>query len=342
LSEEASRNATRQIQFAADRAAGLTRQLLTFSRRQVIQRRDLDLNSAVTNITQFLANLLGEHIELETNLTPGLPPIHADPGMIEQVIMNLAVNARDAMPRGGRISLRTELNETDTAFLTRRTGARRGRFVVLAVSDNGTGIGSEHLPRIFDPFFTTKEVGKGTGLGLATVYGIAKQHDGWVDVESLAGEGTTFRVYFPAVDSPAADTAPVAVEHPRGGGERILLVEDEPMLRSMAEQILHLNGYTVTSAADGPEARQFWRERDEDFHLLVTDMVMPRGLTGGELAAELRRECEDLKVVLMSGYSREIVDPDASLVAGTRFLQKPYLPDELLRAVRAALDGVTR
>ncbi|MBI5774533.1 MAG: response regulator [Verrucomicrobia bacterium] len=216
------------------------------------------------------------------------------------------------------------------------------RFVDLEIRDSGCGIAAELLPRIFDPFFTTKEVGKGTGLGLATVYGIAKQHDGWVDVESLAGAGTTFRVFFPAVDSPAAGTAPVAAEHPRGGGERILLVEDEPMLRSLAEQILHLNGYTVTSAADGPEARQFWREREDDFHLLVTDMVMPRGLTGGELAAELRRECEGLKVVLMSGYSREVVDPDALFDARTRFLQKPYLPDELLRAVRDALDDDAR
>jgi two-component system, cell cycle sensor histidine kinase and response regulator CckA len=323
---------------AAERASGLTRQLLLFSRKEKLQRRALDLNQQSSQLTRMLSRVLGEQIKLEFSYETDLPPVFADPGMIDQAITNLAVNARDAMPRGGLLRLETALCMMSSEAAVRNPEARIGPCVRLSVSDTGTGIPTELLPRIFEPFFTTKEVGKGTGLGLATVYGIVKQHEGWMEVHSTLGQGTTIQIFLP----PGAGTAeqrPVrhGVQVP-GGSETLLLVEDERALRDLAAKVLTRHGYTVLTAAHGPAALDIWRGQQGSIDLLLTDMVMPEGMSGPELAAAIQEQHPQARVLFTSGYSHDVATPDLVLLEDVNFLPKPYHPSRLLRIVRDCLD----
>ncbi len=328
-----------QISAAAKRASALTRQLLVFSRRQVMQPRVLELNAVLGNLTKMLHRLLGDDVSLDAAYTPDLPPIEGDAGMIEQVIMNLVVNSRDAMPKGGHLTIATSAVDIDAAYVEQHPEAQSGRHICLSVSDTGSGMNSETLNRIFEPFFTTKEVGKGTGLGLATVYGIVKQHQGWVEVMSEVNVGTTFKIYIPATDKPVDTTQDQNVEPSalRGGQETILLVEDEPVLRELARVILSDFDYRVIEASTGHEALKVWEQNDGKVDLLLTDMVMPEGMTGRELAEELKARKPELKVIFTSGYSAEVMGRDMALCDCT-FLQKPYPPPLLTQTVRNCLD----
>jgi two-component system cell cycle sensor histidine kinase/response regulator CckA len=332
----------RQIGDAARRASGLTRQLLTFSRKQVIQPRRLDLNAVLRNLSNMLTRLLGEDIAIVANYADTLPGIEADAGMMEQVIMNLAVNSRDAMPKGGQLRIDTAAVEVDAEGARRHPKARPGAFVRLTVADTGCGMDGETLGRIFEPFFSTKEVGKGTGLGLATVYGIVTQHQGWIDVSSKVGTGTTFQVYLPAATEPAPAAEP-ATEGPgpviaKGRNETILLVEDEPILREWVKQVLVSYTYNVVEAGTGVEALKVWDEQTGRIDLLLTDMVMPEGMTGRDLAKQLRSRAPALKVIFTSGYSAEILANDEEL-PGIPFLPKPYQAPRLVQLVRDCLDA---
>jgi len=330
----------RQILDAAKRAANLTRQLLAFSRKQIIQTRVLDLNGTIRNLSSMLARVLGDDIQLETDYASGLPSVEADAGMMEQVIMNLAVNARDAMAGGGRLCLSTSSVELGELEARAHPNARPGWFVKLEVKDFGCGMDAETLGRIFEPFFSTKEVGKGTGLGLATVYGIVKQHNGWIEVTSKPGAGTTFAIFLPAVGQSAEvrpDTT-FLVRETKGGSETILLVEDEPDLREMVCEILRGFDYKVIEAMSGVDALNVWDQADGPVDLLLTDMVMPDGMNGRELAALLRKRKPDLKVIYSSGYSAALVTGETEKLDGA-FLSKPYRPAELAALIRSTLDA---
>jgi PAS domain S-box-containing protein len=337
LDEMAGRSA-RQIVQAAERAAGLTRQLLTFSRRSVMQTRQLDFNEVVRNITKLLARILGEDITLQVEYPAVAPQVNADESMIEQVVMNLAVNARDAMPGGGELRLTVgTASLSDTAGM-QHPDARPGEFVTLCVADAGTGIAAEHLPHIFEPFFTTKAKGKGTGLGLATVYGVLKQHQGWIEVESAPRQGTKFTAYFPRTQVGPPEPTPEARPVPRGGSETILLVEDEEPVREMVRCFLEARGYHVLEAESGVRALEVWAGEAPKVDLLLTDLVMPGGLNGRELAGVLRAERPQLRVVYMSGYSAEVLGREFVVQPGVDFLQKPFDPDRLAGMVRESLD----
>ncbi len=328
-----------EIEAASERAMNLTRQLLTFSRRAVTQPVDLDISEAIGRMTRLLQRVLGEDIFLVTRFAPALPPIHADPGMMEQVLMNLAINARDAMPGGGRLTISLEGAMVEAARARLHPGVVPGRYVCLTVADSGAGIPAELLPRIFEPFFTTKEVGKGTGLGLATVFGIVEQHHGWIEVESALGEGTTFRVFLPAMGrvrpTPRSEAAATAQA---GGTETILLVEDEPALRSTSRAVLRQQGYRVLEAATGAEALECWAREGPDVDLLLTDLVMPGGMSGFELAEQLCAERPGLRVLYTTGYSERSGQPLHADAPGRRLLRKPYDAFELASMVRRVLD----
>ena len=325
---------------AAERAAALTRQLLLFGRKSVIQPRDLDLNELVGNLTRMLRRTLGDDIALRTVYAPGLKAVHADPGMIEQVLLNLAVNARDAMPGGGTLTLATSLVEFATGQLPRNPDASAGTFVCLAVADTGAGMPPAILARIFDPFFTTKEVGKGTGLGLATVYGILRQHGGWVDVESELGRGSEFRVYLPATERPCPGNEPKPHEPVLlpAGTECVLVVEDEPSVRLLVVNLLKRFGYRVLAAETGVEALKVWAKHGSEIDLLFTDITMPDGMTGRELARRIQEQRPGLKVIFTSGYSADLANLDVGAVEGLNFLQKPFSPAQLAESIRACLD----
>jgi len=324
---------------ASERAANLTRQLLTFGRRQPMQPKPLNLNDVISNMTKMLQRLIGEHIALEAHYAPGSASVYADVNMIEQVLINLAVNSRDAMPRGGKLVVKTDtvkIEAPDPAAGIKKAG----EFVCFNVTDTGCGIAAEHLPHIFEPFFTTKDVGKGTGLGLATVFGIVQQHDGWIKVDSEPGRGTTFHVFLPRMSrntsiEPEAELA-VAV---RGGNETILLVEDESPVRELMRLLLARHGYKIHEAASGFEALKMWTLIGDDVNLLITDMVMPDGIAGHELAEKLRAEKPALKVIYCSGYSDDVLGENSPLRNNPNFLEKPFEPNKLLRRVRDCLDG---
>lgn len=327
-----------EIALAAERGAALTRQMLAFSRRQVMQSRELNLNDVVAGITKMLQRLIGEDIVLQTHLSPDDMLVKGDSGMIEQVLLNLVVNSRDAMPEGGRIVVSVDGIAVDGATVA-GTKVQAGNFVRLTVRDNGCGIMPEYLPHIFEPFYTTKEAGKGTGLGLATVHGIVEQHHGWVKVESQPGQGTVFYIYLPRL--PKAQLVR-SVEHTavavRGGHETILLVEDEPSLRMLAIRILEQHGYRVLEASDGMVALEIWRQHCNEINLLLTDVIMPGGISGGKLAKQLRAEKPGLKIIYMSGYSGEVAGRGLNLQEGDNFLQKPFVSTILVQAVRECLD----
>jgi len=341
--DQTSRAALKQICDASKRAAALTRQLLTFSRKQVIQPKVLDLNAVLGNLANMLRRLLGEDVVLETDYVPNLPRIEADTGMLEQVVMNLAVNARDAMPKGGKLWIGTSAAEIDPAYTSRHPDARAGTFACLTVKDTGCGMEPKTLQRIFEPFFTTKEVGKGTGLGLATVYGIVKQHQGWIEVNSTVGVGTVFKIYLPGVSvlEEAAVEGSGEQGAVKGGKETILVVEDEHMLRELVRDVLQAYDYNVLEANSGPDALRLWDEYDGKIDLLLTDMVMPEGLNGRELADQLKKRKPDLKVIFSSGYSSETLGKDFGQ-GDTVFLPKPYLPPQLAGLVRQSLDATSK
>jgi signal transduction histidine kinase/CheY-like chemotaxis protein len=330
----------KQISLAAQRAATLTRQLLMFSRRQVMQPKLLDLNTVIQNLVKMLGRLVGEDITLENQYAQGLPSIEADTGMLEQVVMNLTVNSRDAMPKGGRLLIATSWSEIGPEYARQHPEARVGTAVCLTVSDTGSGMDPKTLSRIFEPFFTTKEVGKGTGLGLATVYGIVKQHKGWLDVTSEVGRGTTFKIYFPAATAaPAAATnSSAAAEGVRGGSETVFLVEDDAVLREFVRDVLHQYQYRVIEAGSGVEALNLWDKHSGEVDLLLTDMVMPDGMSGRDLGVELRKRKPDLKIIYSSGYSSEMMGGDFNQ-DGAVFLPKPYNPVQLATLVRQSLDS---
>ncbi len=340
LEESASRSA-QQITQAAERAAALTRQLLTFSRRQLIQPKKLDMNKIVGNMTDLLGRLLGEDVSLQLNYCQSPAMVEADVGMMEQVLLNLAVNARDAMPKGGQLAVRISIVEVNEAHVQRHPEARVGQFVCVSKTDTGSGIPPENLQRIFEPFFTTKEVGKGTGLGLATVYGIVKQHRGWIEVDSTVGKGTTFRVYIPYAGSEHVEAEePTTQITIRGGRETVLLVEDEKPVRELVSRVLQKYGYKILEANNGIEALQIWNQHKDEISLLFTDLVMPDNMNGRELAEKLLTERPGLKVIFTSGYSADIVGKDFKLEPELNYLQKPYQPQMLALVVRRCLDGI--
>jgi PAS domain S-box-containing protein len=330
----------RQISSAADRAAGLTRQLLAFSRKQTIQRRVFDINEVLANLHKMLGRLIGEHITLSCNFHPLPLRVSADIGCVEQVMINLAVNARDAMLEGGELKISTSPVTTDDQILRRNPEVQAGPYARVSVQDTGCGMTPDVLARIFEPFFTTKEVGKGTGLGLATVYGILKQHGGWIEVNSVPGKGSTFHFYLPLTALPAPDSSPVAAAKtlPRGH-ETILVVEDEQSLREMTAKILRGQGHTVHTAASGPQALKVWKSQQGKFDLLLTDVVMPEAVSGVALSETLRGEAPGLRVVYMSGYSLDFAGKDLSKLKGLCFLQKPFNQAQLLEIIRASLDS---
>ncbi len=328
-----------QIEKAADRAAGLTRQLLAFSRMQVLQPKVIDLNAVVAEMGKLLPRMIGEDIELVILADPGLAHVKADPGQMEQVIMNLAVNARDAMPRGGKLVIETVDVELDEAYARRHPPLLAGHYVMLAVSDNGTGMDVETQAHIFEPFFTTKEKGQGTGLGLATVYGVVKQSGGYIWLYSELGRGTTFKIYLPQVQDAveAAKCATSSAELPQGT-ETILLAEDERDVREVAREFLNLCGYTVLEAKNGAQAIEITMRHAGPIHLLVTDMVMP-GMGGRELAGRLAPLRPEMKVVYMSGYTEYATVRQGELHESDLLLTKPFTRSMLARTVRQALRG---
>ena len=341
--DRVTEGALKQISEASQRATALTRQLLMFSSKQVIAPKVLDLNSVLQNLANMLRRLLGEDVVLESNYDRNAVRIEADTGMLEQVVMNLAVNARDAMPKGGQLYIGTGMVEISEDYVKQHPGARTGSFACLTVTDTGCGMDRKTLDRIFEPFFTTKGAGKGTGLGLATVYGIVKQHKGWIDVTSQVGAGTTFKIYFPVAAQPverATDTH-TAGKPVRGGKETILLVEDEKALRELVREVLRSYDYRVIEAASGVEALRVWDEHDGEIDLLFTDMVMPEGLTGSDLAAQLKQRKPELKVIFTSGYSPEVLGREFG-PEDTAFLSKPYLPPQLGQLVRQCLDSARK
>lgn len=333
------RQAIADLNGLADRAVNLTRQLLLFSRRSPLNVRTLNLNQVLTDLHKMLHRLIGEHIHFEFTGDPGLPSIQADRGMIEQIATNLCVNARDAMPKSGRLVVRTSVVEVDPARARTHPDARVGRFVCLSVSDSGSGMSPDLVSRIFEPFFTTKEKGKGTGLGLSTVFGIAKQHNGWVEVESTQGVGSTFRVLLPADTAAVAEVDQARAGPAKGGHEVILLVEDELSVRNTITLVLKRHGYRVLQAGDGREAQQVWQACGGRVDVLHTDMIMPGGMTGLELALLLKSKQPDLKVVISSGYSDELAGPASSANPEFQYLPKPVPTHELLAAIRTSLDG---
>jgi PAS domain S-box-containing protein len=328
-----------QIRKAGTRAASLTRQLFAFSRRQMLQPRLLDLNALVSDMNSMLQRLIGEDIDLITILKSDLGQIKADPGQIEQVVMNLVVNARDAMPRGGMITIETTNVDLDRFYSRSHVSAVPGPCVLLAITDTGAGIDAATQKRIFEPFFTTKEIGKGTGLGLSTVYGIVKQSDGYIWVYSEVGKGTTFKVYLPRVDE-SEEAEPIGALQPEAlsGRETVLIVEDEDQLRDLAQQILEENGYSVFTAANGADGLRVCEEFRGRFDLVITDVVMPL-MSGTELAEKMAPLQPQAKVLYMSGYTNDSMVRHGVLEQQVLFLQKPFTPASFARKVREVLDG---
>ncbi len=334
-----TRESLKEISNAATRGANLTRQLLAFSRRQVMRVQVVDTHDLLNNLARMLRRLLGEQITLKLDFASSLPPIQGDPGMIEQVIINIAVNARDAMPQGGDLLIRTTTAELPEGTDLGNPDARPGRFINIELRDTGCGMNADTIKRIFEPFFTTKAVGKGTGLGLATAYGIVRQHQGWIHVESEPGHGARFTVWLPVMEEAEPRKADTTGEGELTlGHETILLVEDEPALRAMVANHLRMCGYQVITADDGVNALEVWESNKTKIDLLLTDMVMPRGINGWDLAQRLRASKPGLKTIFSSGYSETMLNSKVELIEGVNFLPKPFNPQRLSRLVRTRLD----
>ena len=331
--EESTRIALTETLTASERAATLTRQLLAFSRKQLFRPAAADLNALIEQQSSMLKRLIGEHIAVDWECQDGLPQIMADAPSLEQVVTNLVLNARDAMPGGGRLRIATGLVEISAARAAQNPEAREGKFVRFSVTDTGHGMDEATRARIFEPFFTTREVGKGTGMGLATVYGIVKQHEGWVEVFSDPGQGASFFIYL-AVCGPEAEPARKQTIVPGGVKFTVLLVEDEPAVRSIMRQLLKHCGCHVIEAGDAREGYARWSEHKAHIDLLVTDIVMPGGVTGHDLARQLLDERPDLRVIYSSGYSADLFQQGSDLVPGRNFLPKPYDADSVFTLIK--------
>ena len=339
--EDVSHELLTDIRTAGDRAAALTRQLLAFSRRQLLEPKVVNLNETVTDVEKMLRRLIGEDVALASNLEPSLQPVRVDPGQIEQVLVNLAVNARDAMPRGGQLTIETRNVEWTEDYCRVHLGYMPGRYVMISMSDTGVGMTPDVKRRIFEPFFTTKGAGKGTGLGLATVFGIVRQSGGQVSVYSEVDVGTSLQVYLPAIEqSGEAEPARESNEALRMGSETILVVEDEEAVRKIAKLALESHGYTVIEAGNGPAAIELVGRYPKQIHLVVSDVVMP-GMSGRELSVELRKMRNDFRLLFISGYTDDAVVRHGIVKADEAFLQKPFSPSSLARKVREVLDRQT-
>jgi PAS domain S-box-containing protein len=336
--DERSRIGLEQMRRAAERAASLTQQLLAFSRKQVLQPKVLDLNDTVADVQKMLSRVIGEDIELIARLHPSLMAVKADPGQVEQVLMNLAVNARDAMPHGGKLAMETsnlEIPEDEARDLD----LAAGRYVMLRVTDTGNGMDAVTLAHIFEPFFTTKPMGKGTGLGLSTVYGIVKQSGGGIQVESVPGSGTAFRIYLPATEGSRIKQGDRMMQtQVAGGSETILIAEDEPDLRELARIFLESYGYKVLEAGSAEQAIRTAEEFGARIHLLLTDVIMP-GMSGRQLAEKILQKDPKTKILYMTGYTDDMVVQHKVLEPGVQLLQKPFTRTELAVKVRSTLDG---
>jgi PAS domain S-box-containing protein len=336
--ESSLRPDVEEIKRSGERAAALTRQLLAFSRKQVLQPVVLDVNAVVRDVEKMLRRLIGEDLDFAVTLDPAIARVRADPGQVEQVIVNLVVNARDAMPRGGKLTIETRDCEIGEMQAMNDPGLQPGSFVCLSVSDTGTGMNAETVSHIFEPFFTTKEKGKGTGLGLSTVYGIARQSGGHVAVYSEPGKGTTFKTFFPQVSEKGERADPRSAPVSSGGSETVLIVEDERPVRALGRRSLEGNGYTVLEAGSVEDALSLCANYSGEIDLVVTDTVMP-GASGPELARELSRLRPATRVLFVSGYADNAVVRNGLLTANLAFLQKPFSPAALSRKVREVLDG---
>ncbi|PYU15279.1 MAG: hybrid sensor histidine kinase/response regulator [Acidobacteria bacterium] len=328
-----------QIADAAERAVTLVRQLLAFSRKQVLKPKVLDLNGVVLNMDKMVRRLMSENIEMRTSVEKNLGAVKADPGQIEQVILNLIVNARDAMPDGGKLWIETRNVELDSGMANDQASIKPGLYVMLSVRDTGVGISAETLPHIFEPFYTTKGSSRGTGLGLSTVYGIVKQSGGHIEVASELGKGTTFKVFLPRVEQAAQRPQKAEWAEPAtgAGGETILLVEDEPAVRELARTVLSEQGYTVIEAQNSEDAVRLAGRHRSEIHLLLTDVMMP-GMSGRDLAKHLTALHPYLRVLYMSGYTHNVIGENGTLEEGLSFLQKPFSPKALTLKVRETLD----
>ncbi|HEY1338500.1 MAG TPA: ATP-binding protein [Bryobacteraceae bacterium] len=333
-----NRHSAEQIMKAGERAAALTKQLLAFSRRQVLQPKVLDVNKLVSSLGTMLQRLIGEDIDLRLMLRPELGRVSADPGQIEQVLMNLVVNARDAMPKGGTLTVETANVNLDDAYAGRHIAVRPGAYILLAVSDTGGGMDEATRARLFEPFFTIKGAGKGTGLGLSTVFGIIKQSGGSVEVYSEPGRGTSVKVYLPRIDQPVSVESEVRSMAAARGTETILLVEDDEMVRNLVRETLEREGYTILDAPGPLEARRMAEAHKGRIHLTITDVVMPK-VSGRELAEGLLKRRPDMKVLYMSGYTDSAIVNSGLLQKEVSFLQKPFTPGALSAKVREVLDG---
>ena len=327
------------IYAAAERAANLTRSLLAFSRKQIMSPKTVNLNDVITNVVKLLSRIIGEDIEINTVFTANPLNIFADRGQIEQILMNLAANARDAMPDGGKLTIETKFEDIDEVFIQSHGYGTAGEYIVISVSDTGKGMDAETANKIFEPFFTTKDVGQGTGLGLSIVYGVVKQHNGYIDVFSEQGEGTIFNIYLPRVyEEGADDIVEKKPDYPLKGSETLLVAEDDPSIRAFADLILRKYGYEVILARDGADAVEKFKANSDKIDIIIMDMIMP-GKGGKEAYEEIRKVRPDVKVLFMSGYSPDILLNKGFLNTGEEVLIKPVQPLELIRKVRAALDG---
>jgi len=336
----AQSQSTQEIATCVERATDLTRQLLLFSRREAFRPVALDLNEAIQSTINMLKRIIREDVEMQFKFAAGPLLLLADAGMLNQVLLNLAVNARDAMPNGGRLLIETSAVDFDELATAQTDKARAGPFVCLSVSDSGHGIAPENLPHIFEPFYTTKAIGKGTGLGLATVFGIVQQHQGWINIYTEVGRGAMFRIYLPRLtDQTIESQLPATLPAIRGGHETILLVEDEPALRLAIHRALTHLGYGILEATSGVKAVEVWHQHRAEIDLLLTDLVMPDGLSGKELADRLLRDNPALKVAFMSGYSVEVVGKDFPMQEGVHFLNKPFSIRQLAETIRASLES---
>ena len=334
------RNSLTEILNASKRAATLTQQLLAFSRKQMLQPKPLDLQHLIEQLTSMLDRLIGDDVHLTIRSRGLLPCVIADAASVEQIVMNLVLNARDAMPRGGDLVVETSTLEVYESYAKQNPEALIGTFVSLSVIDSGCGMPPEVLSRVFEPFYTTKEFGKGRGMGLAMVYGIVKQHNGWIEVTSVPNQGSTFTIFLPAgaEEVTESDAQNATLRQAVGAGERILAVEDEKGILDLARNVLRDAGFKVYTAANAIQALDLWKNHNSDFDLLLTDVVMPGGLSVKELAEKLRADKKDLKVIFTSGYSINVLGVGMRLIDGLSYLQKPYRADTLIRAVRRCLD----
>lgn len=335
--DELVKNYAEQILTLSDRAANLTQGLLVFSRRQAINLQVRDLNEIIRRVGKILARVIREDIELKTDLADKGLKVKVDSTQIEQVLMNLATNARDAMPKGGKLIIGTSLMEMDNELISTNGYGKPGLYALITFADTGTGMDEETKKRIFEPFFTTKEVGKGTGLGLSTVYGIIKQHDGYINVDSELDKGTVFKIYLPLTEEPAKELRPIEVAPPKGGKETVLLAEDDEEVRKITKIILEESGYRVIEAVDGEDAVKRFIENRDMIQLIILDMVMPKK-SGRDAYEEIRRIRPDVKVILLSGYSEDMIRAKGAPEEGLNIASKPIAPTELLRWMREVME----